>query len=84
MIHAYPDGTTIEIGHGDTYPPGHIGQHANANRPWVRANGGPWMPAGGARSTWAVRQRVEAAETASEAMGVIVDEDTRRAQETIR
>ena len=39
-------GQDVEIGIGDSYPPGHIGQHTSKNVPWWRVPGGEWVPCG--------------------------------------
>ena len=37
------NGDRIELGIGDSYPPGHVGQHTNVDRVWVRVPGGEWV-----------------------------------------
>lgn len=68
----YADGTSIEWGHGDTYPPGHVGQHTSKIEPWARMNGGEWRHVVGVRSTHAMRELIEMAETADEAFEILM------------
>jgi hypothetical protein len=45
MEYQYEDGI-IKIGIGDSYPPGHKGQHTSCNRNWYKLNDGEWIPCG--------------------------------------
>jgi hypothetical protein len=66
----YPDGSTIELGWGNTHPPGWTGQHGNVSRTWVRMNGGEWARSE-SRSDHAARVLIGAAENAVEAFEAI-------------
>ncbi len=37
----YGDGV-VELAYGDSYPPGHVGQHTSMNQVWFRVDGGEW------------------------------------------
>lgn len=48
LVIKLPDGNEIEIGIGDSRPPGvKGGQHTNVNRTWYRTNS-EWIPCGSA------------------------------------
>lgn len=67
------NGDEIEIGYGDTYPPGHVGQHTNVTVPWLRAKGGEWKPSP-IRSVARLTAYVESCESAEELFGLIGDD----------
>lgn len=76
MIHSYPDGSTIEIGGGNTHPPGWTGQHGNVNCLWARMNGGEWRIVDIARSRHKANEFVLAGENADEVMSCLCSEES--------
>lgn len=75
MVRQYPDDSIIELGWGNTHPPGWTGQHGNVSQPWVRLNDGEWRRVG-TRSSHGARLLIEAAENALEAFEAICSNDT--------
>lgn len=67
----YPDGSWVELGWGDTSPPGHVGLHTNVARPWVRRDRGEWRRLTGVRAHHHAVTLLMAGENAAEVMEVL-------------
>lgn len=70
MIAKCKNGDEVELGIGDTYPPGHVGQHTNVGRVWVRATGGKWVMSS-AYSMHRTMLLVESCESAPELLDML-------------
>ena len=68
------NGDEVELGYGDTYPPGHVGQHTSVTRIWFRVAGGEWCL--GERSMHRTVAAIESSESGADLVAKYAGEVT--------